>query len=586
MAFSETFLQDLKYRADMVTVASRYVNLRKSGRGYVGLCPFHSEKTPSFNIFSENQSFYCFGCGAGGDVITFIEKIENLDYVDAVKFLAQLVGMEVPEENADDGTTRLRKRIFEINREAAKLYYACLKSPLGLPGLEYFKKRKLSAKTITAFGLGYAPDSWDYLLKHMRSLGYTDEELEKASLITIKNNHSYDKFRNRVMYPIIDLQGNVIAFGGRVLDDSKPKYLNSSDTLVFKKSNNIYALNFAKSAEHKTLILCEGYMDVIAMHQAGFKNAIATLGTALTQEQSRLMARYANDIIVSYDADEAGQKAAARAIGLLTAVGLNVRVLHIEGGKDPDEFIKNYGADKFRLMLDKCGNHIEYRLANVKAKYDLGIADQKVKCIKELETVLATVESSIEREVYTGKVAEEMDLKKDNLLADIERKAKALKGSHKKAEIREQINTTRGMKDKINPEKGRYLRAAIAEETLIVILYKNPDFFKELDGLITPEDFLTDFNRRVYEKELQIIRDGLTLDLGSFAKDFTSQETGKITSMIIMRVVSNTIEEARDCVEVIKQEKLLRQDSSVDALDKLNNIKQKKMQEINNRREL
>ena len=423
MAFSETFMQELKYRADMNTVASRYVNLRKSGRGYVGLCPFHSEKTPSFNVFEDTQSFYCFGCGAGGDVITFIRRIENLDYVDAVKLLAQMCGLEVPDESIDDGSALLRKKIMEINREAAKFFYACLKSPEGAPGREYFKKRKLLPSTITGFGLGYAPASWNLLFSHLKSLGYSEDELSAASLISSKDGHSYDKFRNRVMFPIIDLQGNVIAFGGRVLDDSTPKYLNSSDTPVFKKSRNLYALNFAKSSGGKSLILCEGYMDVIAMHQAGFKNAVATLGTSLTQEQSRLIARYAQDVIVSYDADEAGQKAAQRAIGLLTQVGLNVRVLHIEGGKDPDEFIKTHGADKFKLMLEKCGNHIEYRLSQAKAKYDLKVPDQKIKCINELEAVLATVDSSIEREVYAGRLAQELELTKENLLEEINRKA-------------------------------------------------------------------------------------------------------------------------------------------------------------------
>ncbi|HEX2938705.1 MAG TPA: DNA primase, partial [Ruminiclostridium sp.] len=408
MAFSDSFLQELKYRADMATVAQRYVNLRKSGRGYVGLCPFHSEKSPSFYVFEDTQSFYCFGCGAGGDVITFIRRIENLDYVDAIKNLAGQFGLDVPEEGVDDSASRLRKRILEMNREAAKFYYACLKSPDGEPGRKYFKKRQLLPSTIKGFGLGYAPAKWDALKSHLKSLGFDEEEMKAASLINEKDGHSYDKFRNRVMFPIIDLQGSVIAFGGRVLDDSTPKYLNSSDTPVFKKSRGLYALNFAKGSADGTLILCEGYMDVIALHQAGFKNAVATLGTALTPEQSRLMSRYAKDVVVSYDSDEPGQKAAQRAIGLLTQAGINVRVLRIEGGKDPDEFIKTHGADKFRIMLKKSGSHIEYRIEKAKAKYDLNIPEQKIEFLKEAKNVLASVESAVEREVYAGKIAQEL----------------------------------------------------------------------------------------------------------------------------------------------------------------------------------
>lgn len=580
MAFSESFLQELKYRADMQTVASRYVNLRKSGRVYVGLCPFHSEKTPSFNVFEDTQSFYCFGCGAGGDVITFIRRIENLDYVDAVKLLAQQSGLDIPDEQADDGAAKLRKRILEMNREAAKYFYATLKSPEGAPGREYFAKRRLTPATVTGFGLGYALGGWDGLLKHLKSLGFSEEEMVSAALVRSKDGHSYDQFRGRVMFPIIDLQGNVIAFGGRVLDDSKPKYLNSSDTPVFKKSRNLYALNFAKGSG-ETLILCEGYMDVIALHQAGFKNAVATLGTSLTPEQSRLMSRYAKDVIVSYDADEAGQKAAQRAIGLLTQVGLNVRVLHIEGGKDPDEFIKAHGADKFRLMLEKSGNHIEYRLASARAKYNLDAPDEKIAFLKEAETVLATVDSAIEREVYAGKLSQELEVTKETLLGDIERLVSQKSSRRHAGEIRSELDTTRGFKDRVNPEKGRYLRAAMAEESLIVLLYKNPDFLKTLDGVVAPEDFLTDFNRRVYAAERELILSGAAPDLARIGALFTPEETGKITSLLMLRPVSNTIEEARDCAGVILQEKLLKADNGVDALDKLNRVRQKKLEKKN-----
>jgi DNA primase len=398
-----------------------------------------------------------------------------------------------------------------------------------------------------------------------------------AALIRSKDDRYFDLFRNRVMFPIIDVQGNVIAFGGRVLDDSKPKYLNSPDTPVFKKSRGLYALNFAKNGNNNNLILCEGYMDVIAMHQAGFKNAVATLGTALTPEQSRLMARYAKDVVVSYDSDEAGRKAAQRAIGLLTQAGIGVRVLNIEGGKDPDEFIKTHGADKFKLMLEKSGSHIEYRLTAAKAKYDLSKPDQKVEFLKEAANVLATVESLIEREVYAGRLSQELEISKDNLLSEVNRIV--ARGSSKKLRdgIRTELDASRGLKDRLNPLKVKYLKAAMAEESLIVLLYKNPDFLKTLDTLISPEDFMTEFNRRVYETERNLVLSGGEADLTAIGEQFTPEETGKITGMLMLRKVSNTIEEARDCAKVILEEKMLKSDNGIDALDKLEELRQKKL---------
>lgn len=577
MALSEEFLQELKYRCDLFSVASRYVNLRKSGRLYVGLCPFHSEKTPSFYIYEDTQNFYCFGCGAGGDVITFIRRIEGLDYLDAVRLLAQMAGMELPEDGADDAAVKLRRRILEMNREAARFFHETLKDPAaGAAGLAYFRKRQLTPATIRHFGLGYAPEKWDALLAHLKARGFTEREMAAAALARDKNGHAYDQFRNRVMFPIIDLQGNVIAFGGRVLDDSKPKYLNSGDTPVFKKSRGLYALNFAKSGKGDgTLILCEGYMDVIALHQAGFTNAVATLGTALTQEQSRLMARYAKEVIVSYDSDEAGMKAASRAIGLLTGAGLSVRVLHIEGGKDPDEYIKTYGADKFRHMLEKSGSHIDYRLAAARAKFDLTRPEQKVDCIRACEAVLATVESAVEREVYAGKLSQELEISKESLLAEVERLASRNRGKKQRAGLRAELNAARGLTDRLNPEKGRFLKAAMAEETLIALLQKNPDFLSRLDAALQPSDFLTSFNRRVYETERALIAAGQAPDLSALGAGFTPEETGKITGMLL-RPVSNTIEEALDCARVIREQRMLHAQDGMDALDKLDEIRQKK----------
>lgn len=581
MAFSDAFLQELKYRCDMAQIAQKYVNMRRSGRGYVGLCPFHSEKTPSFYVFEDTQSFYCFGCGAGGDVITFIRRIENLDYLDAVKELAAQCGLDVPEEHSDGGAALLRKKILEMNRAAAKFYYSCLNSPEGEAGRVYFEKRRLSPTTIRRFGLGYAPAKWDALKNYLAALGYTNDEMAAASLIISRNGHSYDKFRGRVMFPIIDLQGGVIAFGGRVLDDSTPKYLNSSDTPAFKKSHGLYALNFAKSSsENEGLILCEGYMDVIALHQAGFRNAVATLGTALTPEQSRLMSRYAKDVVISYDSDEPGQKAAQRAIGLLTATGMNVRVLRIEGGKDPDEFIKTYGADKFRLMLKKSGSHVEYRIEKAKSKYDVSVAEQKVKFLREAENVLSEIGSKVEREVYAGKLAQEMDISSDILMAEIDRIAARKLKKARVSGVKEELAATRGFRDRVNPEAGKYLRASAAEETLIVLLYKNPDFQKTIDGLIKPDDFMTEFNRKVYTAQRDIILSGAQPDLSKLGTLFSSEQMGRITRMLVQRQVSNTIEEARDCTGVILQERFIS-DKKVDELEKFNELKNKKLEEKN-----
>lgn len=581
MALPEAFLQELRYRCDIESVVSRYVNLRKSGRNLVGLCPFHNEKTPSFNVYTDDQHFFCFGCEVGGDVITFIRKIENLDYLEAVKLLAQQAGMQMPEEG-DDGSLKLKQRQLEMHREAARFYHQCLISPQGKRGLDYFSKRRLSMATVKGFGLGFAPENGYVLLNHLKGLGFHEEEIYAASLaLKSKSGRYYDRFRDRVMFPIIDLRGNVVAFGGRVLDDSLPKYLNSSETPIFKKHNNLFALNFAKNGNNTAIILCEGYMDVIALHQAGFKNAVASLGTALTPEQCRLIARYCKEVIISYDSDAAGQRAAQRAIGMLNEAGLTVRVLKIEGGKDPDEFIKTYGADKFRLMLEKSGSHIDYRLANAKTKYNLDTADQLAAYLKEASAILATLTSSIEREVYAGKLSEELSVSKESILDDISRILKSSRKADHRRHIKQQLDETHGVKDRINPEKSRYLRAARAEENLILILYHNPDYLSKLNQMISSDDFVTAFNKKVYAAVSSQIADQGEANLAALGESFTTEEISKLTSLLITRQVSNTIEEAQDCVNVIFQEKQSQQLSNpnqeADMLELFENLKKKKL---------
>ena len=372
MPRDDEFLYTLRNANPIETVMGSYVNLIRRGRNYVCSCPFHSEKTPSCTVFTETQSFYCFGCGAGGDVITFTMKIENLDFMEAVKLLAQRSGIEVPERNNRDSSYAKRKtRIYEMNRIAANLYYTNLFKGSDKSGLKYFADRKLTPQTIKKYGLGYAPDSWNFLTDHLKSKGYTDDEIADAWLGGQKNGRTFDMFRKRVMFPIVDMRGNIIGFGGRVLDDSKPKYLNTGATPVFDKGSNLFSMNFAKNANTKRLILCEGYMDVIAVNQAGFDNVVATLGTAITPDQARLISHYAEEVIIAYDSDGAGQKATQKAINHFADVGLQTKIIHMEGAKDPDEYIKKFGVNRFRLLLDGSDDAIDFMLDKCEDGLDL-----------------------------------------------------------------------------------------------------------------------------------------------------------------------------------------------------------------------
>ena len=370
-SLSDSFLQELRLKTDVVDLISSYVSLKKRGNTYVGLCPFHNEKTPSFTVYENTQSFYCFGCGAGGDGVSFMRKIENLDYIDAVKLLAQRAGMQMPDEGYDDSLSKKRRVILQINRETARFYHNYMMSEQGKVGLQYFLNRGLSQKTIRHFGLGYAPNNWDELFKHLKSKGYNVSDMLAAGVVRKGEKGYYDYFRNRVMTPIIDVRGNFIAFGGRVLDDSKPKYINTSDTLVYKKTNEVFGLNYAKDSGKDSLILCEGYMDVIAMHQAGFTNAVAGCGTALTNEQVRLLSRYAKEIILVYDNDEAGQKALNKAISLFDQVDVKISIPTLSGGKDPDEIIKNFGRARFADMLENSSNEVEFAIMKLRRGFNL-----------------------------------------------------------------------------------------------------------------------------------------------------------------------------------------------------------------------
>lgn len=559
MPFPESFLQELKLRSDITEIASSYVNLKRHGRNMVGLCPFHGEKTPSFNIYTENGSFYCFGCGAGGDVITFIMKIENLDYVEAVKFLAQRAGMEMPENTYDDSLSKLRMRIYEANREAARFFHATLLSQRGQSGLNYLRGRALSDRTIRHFGLGFADDDWNSLCNHLKNKGFSEYEIYSANLAFKRKNGNgiYDRFVNRVMFPIIDLRGNVIAFGGRIMTDEKPKYLNTSDTPAFKKSENLFSLNNAKSSGTRTLILCEGYMDVIALNQAGFTNAVATLGTALTNEQAVLMKRYADEVIICYDADGAGQKATARAIDILRNAGLPIKILTVPSGKDPDEFIRSKGENgpaAFKLLIEKCGNDIEYRLMKLKENYNLNTTDGKVAFLNEAVKIVATIESPIERDVFASKLCAELEIDKNAFLEQISKVKRRGRRENIKKETRQIQAELNGQNDKINREHYKKPRSSSAEEALLVYLINNPDYANSISERVTPDKFSNSLIKRYYEYVLSKIKSGYE-PLTSVSSDFNSDEVSYLYKLISTTIpAASTREAVEEYINVINEE--------------------------------
>ncbi|MEG1953128.1 MAG: DNA primase [Hydrogenoanaerobacterium sp.] len=550
---SEQFISELKLNSDIETVLSSYVSLKHAGRNVVGLCPFHNEKTPSFTVYPATQSFYCFGCGAGGDVISFIKRIENLEYIDAIKLLAEKAGMAMPEDGFDDGAAKLKTRILEINRQTARFYNSCLMSTQGKKALDYLLERGLSPQTIRHFGLGYSPEGWDSLTKHLKTLGFSQEEMQAACVAAKgRNGGCYDQFRGRVMFPIIDIRGNVIAFGGRIMGGDGPKYLNSPDTPVFKKSRNLFALNIAKTTKEQRLILAEGYMDVIALHQAGFSNAVATLGTSLTNEQARLMSQYAKQTIIAYDSDGAGQTATKRAINIFDEIGMQVKVLSMQGAKDPDEYIKKYGRDRFKMLLDGSSSALDYELQKIRARYDITATEGRLSYLKEFAEFIAGLNNPIERDVYIAKVAAELEVSRDAITEQVKHTIKRKARVKEKKDAKELKAFAASPADKINPERGRNLRAALAEERLIAILFKNPDYCRYIREKLPPEAFVTTFNRRVYELICARITLNKNLDMGIFGELFTDDEIGRISGFIAAANEQNyTREEADDYIKAI-----------------------------------
>ncbi len=533
-------IEDIRARCDIETIIQSYVTLRKTGTNEKGLCPFHSERTPSFTVYPATQSFYCFGCGAGGDVITFIMKIENLDYRGAVEFLAEKAGIALPawdgSELVKEGVSR--KRILEMNLEAARFYRSMLfDEKIGAPGREYFfEKRGLSPATIRHFGLGYAPPYGSMTLQYMKSRGFTEEELREGYFCGKNERGYYDYFRGRVMYPIIDVSGNVIAFGGRVLGDEKPKYLNTSDTPAFKKSRNLFALNYAKNHCENGFILCEGYMDVIALHAAGFENAVAGLGTAFGDEQARILKKYSDSVTLCYDSDEAGQKATARTIPILEKAGLTVRMLRLPEGKDPDEFIKKNGADAFRAVIEGSRSKFDYILESVRGKYTLDDTEEKLRAIGEVCSYIAGVYTQVERDLYIARAAQAFSVDPKSVRGDVEAQRRRNNRANDKKRREELIRVTAGLSDRVNPDYAKQPRAARMEEEVLGMLLLHPEYMTlaERESLLNEEMFPTALGKRIYTwMKARLPEEPVTISY--MGEDFTPEEIGRAAKMLAGR---------------------------------------------------
>ncbi|MDE6833608.1 MAG: DNA primase [Ruminococcus sp.] len=561
MLRNDEFLDTLRRENPVENVIGNYVQIKKRGRNYLCSCPFHSEKTPSCTVFPETQTFYCFGCGAGGDVITFVMKMENLDFVEALKLLAQRAGLEMPEFSGNPEKSQLKTKIYEMNRLSANFFYSCLVKGSDPTGREYFSRRRISPQTVKKYGLGYAPDGWTNLVNYLKSKGYTDEEIKSAWLgSTSKNGNIYDIFRKRVMFPIIDVRKNVIGFGGRVLDDSKPKYINTADTLVFDKGTNLFSLNFARKTKDKKLILCEGYMDVIALNQAGFENAVATLGTAITPAQARIMSHYAEEVIIAYDSDGAGQNASRKAIKHLSDAGIRTRVLKMNGAKDPDEFIKKFGRDRFNLLINNSSDSINFMLDNCEQSLDLENESDRAELIRRATQVLKDIKSRPEREIYISRTAEKCRIPAETLRIHIDG---IIRNSVKNQEVKEWNNT---VSDTINYGKKQQSGNKItnAEEYIISYIIKRPEDFPDVSRLIQPEDFRTDFNKKVYSAIAECLKNNEIFSSTMLNRFFSPEEMGIISGISARNYnVEIDMNVIKECAETLRKTNEIRSDSDL-----------------------
>ena len=585
-------VEAIKDRSDIVDLIGNYVSLKRAGSNYNGLCPFHSEKTPSFTVFPDNQSFFCFGCEAGGDAFTFIMRLENLDYKGSIEFLAKRSGVELPTDGREERRGVSRKRVFEMNLIAARFWRECLfDSQIGQTAMEYLtEKRGLPMTIIRRFGIGYAPNDFGALTAVLRKNGFTDEEMKEAFLcgISQKSGRAFDMFRDRVMFPVIDNTGNVIAFSGRDVggQDSR-KYVNSSDTPAFQKRRNLFALNFAKNHCAEQLILCEGNVDVVSLHAAGFENAVASLGTALTDEQARIMTKYTKQVILAYDSDEAGQRAAHRAMDIFAKVGLDVRILQMQGAKDPDEFIKKFGAEKFRQLVQNSRTGFEFKLQTVLNRHDVTIPDEKIKAAAELVDIVAKVYSSAEREVYIHAVAERLSLSEDSLRKDVESAMRRNARAGKQQEGQQARLSAMGLRDKVNPEAAGNIQAAAAEEAILGLLLLYGEHRRAVTtGQIplTADSFVTDFHRRAFEGIMTLEGSDGGFDFSLLGEFFTVEEMGRLARLEQSRRVlsENGTSVLRSSVETLAREKKRRAAKDAPPVDSIRMILEAKRKKKNN----
>ena len=569
-------IEEIKFRNEIESVISQYVTLKRAGSNYSGLCPFHSEKTPSFVVFPGTQSFYCFGCGAGGDVVSFTMRAENLDYVSALKVLAQRSGITLPEEDDRTNISGVsRQRVLDMNKEAAIFFRNMLfDENVGREARDYlFNQRKLSMSIIKHFGIGFAPNSFGALHDHLRKLGYTDREMVEGFVCAKgKNDSVYDLFRNRVIFPIIDVSGNVVAFGGRVMDDSKPKYLNTSDTPAFKKSKNLFALNYAKNKCENMLILCEGYMDVIALHSAGIENAVATLGTAITPEHARIFSRYTKKVVISYDSDEAGQKAADKAFRLLQEVGIDVKILKMNDAKDPDEYIRKFGSKRFIDLLEGSRSRFEFEVEKILSKLDISVFENRIKASSEICKIIATYPSNVERDLYCQHTSKLLEIPLDSLKRDVNRAMKRNDKNEKTAQMNEIYRATSGIGDRINPESSSNLKASKVEEAILGLMQLHEEHLLKCSSELTSDDFVTGFNRRVFEKMIECYKANGKFDIAFVEEHFNINEISRITKMLIerQRLDSNGADVLDSCIKSLKAEK--NKDDASSSLDSLQSL--------------
>ena len=556
MAFPEAFLDELIARNPIEDVVSQYVNLKRSGSNLFGLCPFHGEKTPSFSVSPDKGIYYCFGCHKGGSVINFEMEIEGLSYPDAVRALAKRAGLEVPEDEQYQSRYRQQERLWALHKEAARFFHSRLYAPVGANALQYAAGRGMPKSILTKFGIGYAPDSWTDLVDYLRSKNYTDQELRDSGLVTVsqKNGNLFDRFRDRLMFPIIDVRGNVIGFGGRIMnnaDKSAAKYLNSPETLIFNKRKNLFALNLAKKSKLGYLILVEGYMDAIALHQYGFDCAVASLGTALTEDGANLLSRYTEQVVLIYDGDEAGQNATQRAIPILEKAGLQVKVLKMRDAKDPDEYLKKFGADRFRILLEESANRVEYQLNAILKKYDLRDDEQKVQYLQESAGLIGSLSSAVQREVYGGRVAEAAGISEDAMRLEVNRALKRRTYQEKKKQEKIDLSPARNLQPKEKSIRYSNLRSARAEEMIIAQVLREPALFAQIPDL-QPEIFSSEFLGRAFRQLRDRYHQGLDVSLGGLS-DFTAEEMSHLAGISQQQGPVNE-RSLLDCANIIREE--------------------------------